>query len=287
MSLDKKRGLGRGLASLIPDSALEGADRVSEARPVFRMVPIDEIRASPVQPRDRFDQAELEGLAESIRAHGVLQPLVVRREEGHYVLIAGERRYRAAAFAGLLAVPVVVREATSAAEQLELGLIENLQRSDLDPIEAARGYARLMDEFGLGQQDVADKVGKDRATIANAVRLLKLPAGALEAIRDRRITAGHGRALLAVSSDAEITRLIDVVVAQGLSVRALERLIARQQRPKPKRKADPQAPVAKRLADALGARVTVKARKDGGGRVTIDYADTEHLDAIVRRFEPR
>jgi ParB family chromosome partitioning protein len=285
VSSDKKRGLGRGLASLIPDSALEGAERPIEARPLLRVVPLDEIRASPVQPRDRFDQVQLESLAESIRLHGILQPLVVRREEGHYVIIAGERRFRAAAYAGLLVVPVIVREVQTLGEQLQIGLVENLQRSDLDPIEAARGYHRLMDEFGLTQQEVADQIGKDRTTVANAIRLLKLPVVAIDAVRDGRITAGHGRALLAVASEKEIQRLVGRVIADGLSVRALERLIAREQRVEPAPKVDKLAPVAKRVGDALKAKVTIKARNDGGGRMTVDYSDPEHLEAILRVLE--
>ncbi len=292
MSADKKRGLGRGFASLIPDGALDGAASVAEDRPQLRVVPVEELRPSPVQPRDRFDVTQLDTLTASVRAHGILQPIVVRREAGHYVIIAGERRYRAAMAAGLREVPVVLREAATAAEQLELGLVENLQRADLDPIEAARGYARLIEEFGYTQATVAERIGKERATVANAIRLLKLPDLALDAIRDGKITAGHGRALLAVSADRDLRRLLARTIEEGLSVRALEQLIAREQRASNRQEpargdADDHAPLMRRLSDLFHARVTIQPRADGGGRLTIDYADDEHLDAILQLVEPR
>src|SRR5690606_4277824 len=154
--------LGRGLASLIPDSAFGDEEELVE-RPRLRIVPLDEIRPNPEQPREVFDAEDLAGLADSVRRHGILTPLVVRRHEGQYVLIAGERRLRAAGLAGLTDVPVIVREADAPSEQLELALVENLQRTDLDPIEAARGYHRLSDEYGYTQDEVARKVGKDRS----------------------------------------------------------------------------------------------------------------------------
>jgi ParB family chromosome partitioning protein len=169
MSKGVARGLGRGLASLIPDSALE-MDELPAERDALRVVPIDEIKPNPEQPREVFAKSELDDLASSIRTHGILSPLVVRREEGRYIVIAGERRLRAAAMAGLTTVPVIVRVAEDRSTQLELALVENLQRADLDPIEAARGFQRLCDEYDYTQDQVAASVGRDRSTIANILR---------------------------------------------------------------------------------------------------------------------
>ena len=198
MSRNAKKGLGRGLAALIPDSALDG-DALQSSGSQHRIVPLDEIKPNPEQPRTVFATEALGSLASSIKIHGVLQPLVVRRVDGRYVLIAGERRLRAAALAGLSEVPVLVREANDGSEQLELALVENLQRTDLDPVESALGFQRLMRDYAYTQEDVARKVGKDRSTVANGIRLLKLPDFALAALREGKISAGHARALLPVS----------------------------------------------------------------------------------------
>ena len=285
MSKSSKKGLGRGLASLIPDSALE-LDELPAARSALRIVPIDELRPNPEQPREHFDLEEMEGLAASVATHGVLTPLVVRREEGRYVLIAGERRLRAAGMAGLVEVPVVVREADDGAVQLELALIENLQRVDLDPIEAARGYQRLIDEYGHTQEEVALRVGKNRATIANACRLLKLPDFVLDVLRDGRITAGHARALLPLADADELRRTLAKVIAQQMSVRSTERLVASMIRVRPVR-SDPRArqrtlDYATRLLEtSLRTSVTIKPRRKGGGRIVIDYSDAEELERLI------
>lgn len=281
-----KRGLGRGLAALIPDSALDGPVEFA-ARPAMRVVPIDEVRPNPVQPRQVFDAAELAGLSDSIRLHGILSPLIVRREEGHYVLIAGERRLRAAALAGLTEVPVVVRAADERAVQLELALVENLQRTDLDALEAARGYQRLIDEFGMTQDDVAHRVGKERPTIANALRLLRLPEFVLEAMRGKRISAGHARALVPLVSAEDSRRVLARIVAQDLSVRATEAAVARvvkgeddAEDPPPVRATHEYA--TKLLSEALHTSVVVRAKRDGSGSIVIDFADAEDLDRLIR-----
>lgn len=280
------RGLGRGLASLIPDSALE-MDALPAERDALRVVPIDEIRPNPEQPREIFDGAALAELSDSIRTHGILSPLVVRRHEGRYVVIAGERRLRAAALAGLSEVPVVVREADDASRQLELALVENLQREDLDPIEGARGFQRLMDEYGYTQDQVAKAVGKDRSTVANAVRLLRLPEFVLLAMRDGRISAGHARAMLPLTEEDELRRVLSKVVAQGLNVRQTERLVAglvklpaavsadRRRRERTLEYAE------KLLRDRLHTSVAIKSLKKGGGRIQIDYADAEDLERLI------
>jgi ParB family chromosome partitioning protein len=286
--------LGRGLASLIPDSALD----LGESRPErsqLRMVPLDEIRPNPEQPREVFQPAELESLADSLRQHGVLTPLVVRRSEGRYILIAGERRFRAAALAGLREVPVVVRDAPTPREQLELALVENLQRSDLDPIEAAKGYERLAREFHLTHDDVARRVGKDRATITNAVRLLRLPEFVLAAVRDGRLSAGHARALVPLAdTNDDLRQVVSKVLGQQLSVRATEKLVGGiASTPRPVRTAERERKertyeqVARLLTDSLQTAVTLKTKDDGSGQIVIAYGDHEELDRLVQRLRAR
>ena len=280
------RGLGRGLASLIPDSALD-VDVLPPERNALRMVPLDEIRPNPEQPRQVFNTEELESLAASIRVHGVLSPLVVRRSEGRYILIAGERRLRASGLAGLDEVPVVVREADDPSRQLEVALVENLQRSDLDPIESARGFQRLIDEYGYTQEQVATAVSKDRSTIANLVRLLRLPAFVLDTLREGRISAGHARALLPLTDEEELRRTLSKVLAHSLSVRATERLVSglvkvpsvvkTHQRRQRERTMDY---AVKLLQESLHTSVDIKPKKKGGS-IVIDYADAEDLERLI------
>lgn len=287
--MTKPARLGRGLASLIPDSALGGTEEA--ARASLRHVPLDEIVPNPEQPRHVFDALELEGLADSIREHGVLSPLVVRRAEGRYVLIAGERRLRASALAGLSEVPVVVRDAPTPRDQLELALVENLQRSDLDPVETARGYARLAKEFGLTQDEIAGRVGKDRATVANAIRLLKLPDFALDALKDGQISAGHARALLPLAdAPDDLRRTLAKVIAARLPVRATERLVHQlATTPKAVRNAtrerrDRTFDYATRLlTEALQTKVEIKAKRRGGS-IVVAYSDAEELERLIQRL---
>lgn len=282
-----KRGLGRGLASLIPDSSFEDDDK-EVTRAQLRHVPLDQIRPNPEQPREVFDAEALGALASSIRAHGVLTPLVVRADDGKYTLIAGERRFRAAGLAGLHEVPCVVRQADRARDQLVLALVENLQRADLDPIEAARGYQRLSEEFGLTQEAIASGVGRNRATIANAMRLLALPDAVLEVVREGRLSAGHARAVLPLlEDDAALRRTWRNAEAQSWSVRETERQVARivsDARPRKAKKAadDKRLSYATGLLrDALQTSVAIKPRKDGSGRIVLDYADGEDLERLI------
>ncbi|MFZ5476102.1 MAG: ParB/RepB/Spo0J family partition protein [Myxococcota bacterium] len=277
-----KPGLGRGLAALIGTEAAEAAPDRDQ---LVRLAPA-QLVPNPEQPREVFATSALEELAASMRVHGVLVPLVARRDErGGYVLIAGERRWRAAQLAGLADVPVVVRaKPPSAAEQLELALIENLQREDLDPIEAALGYQRLVRKYGHSQEEVARQVGKDRATVANALRLLKLPEAGLRALREGRISAGHARALLSVEEPEQFAEVLATVIARELSVRATERLVRALKQPKPTKKAGPDRAVARlgeQLTRALGTRVALQPRKGGGGRIVIDWHDGSDLDRLV------
>jgi ParB family chromosome partitioning protein len=283
----RRTGLGRGLASLIPDSALDvGASEGGSAR--FRSVPLDEIDANPEQPRLVFDPKLLASLAASIKTHGIMSPLIVRREEGRYLLIAGERRLRAAALAGLTEVPVVVRDLEGEAEALELALVENLQRADLDPIEAAKGYQRLKSTYGYTQEQVSVAVGLQRSTVANALRLLKLPVRVLTALREGQITAGHARALLPLSHDeAELARVLTTVVVREWSVRRLEQVVSEMTRLEPAktRSLSPGTGALKYatrlLTKSLKTAVQISPRKRGGGKIVIQYANAEELERLI------
>lgn len=284
--------LGRGLASLIPDAALGGEDDAPKL--TLRHVPLDEIVPNPEQPREHFDPDELAALADSIREHGILTPLVVRRSEGRYVLIAGERRLRAAGLAGLSEVPVVLREAPGAREQLELALVENLQRADLDAVEMAKGYERLAKDFGLKQDAIAERVGRDRATVANTMRLLKLPDFALESLRDGRISPGHGRALVGLAdAPDDLRRVLAKVIAGQLNVRATERLVQQVSgTPRVIRDADRARRertfefATKLLREALQTEVEIKPKRKGG-TIVLHYGDTEELDRLVQQLRSR
>jgi ParB family chromosome partitioning protein len=286
-----RSSLGRGLAAIIPDHVFDddtfgtNADGSASA---LRLVEVDRIKPNPEQPRMTFSGQALEQLAESVRTHGVLTPLLVRRNDRGpgFVLIAGERRLRAAGLAGLERVPCWVREHLSSREQLELALVENIQREDLDPIETAESYNRLVTEFGLTQAEVARRVGKDRATVANAIRLLRLPQRALAEVRDGRISAGHGKALLGLADDQQLLRILSEVITKDLSVRATERLVASLVRPKGQKARRPSPAMVKlsdRLSRALGSKVKVEPRARGEkGRIVIDYASKEELETLVK-----
>jgi ParB family chromosome partitioning protein len=298
----KRRGLGRGLDALLPTrpAAVPAAPAPAPAAPpaprTYFAAAIEDVYPSPEQPRRRFADAELDELAASIRAHGVIMALVVRprpAELGGYFLIAGERRWRAAQRAGLREVPVVVQD-VDAREAFERALVENLQRADLNPIEEAAAFQRLTAEFGLTQDEVAARVGKDRSTVANAVRLLKLPPAVRQQVEERRLSMGHARALVALEAagaDA-IEAAARTVLAKGLSVRETEALVRRTQEPPPKKKkAEPprSSPAVRdleeRLTRALGGPVTITEDAPGkGGRVEIRYMDLDHLDRLLEKL---
>ncbi len=283
------RRLGRGLAALIPDDIFE-EDAPTSQRDALRQLPLDRIQPNPEQPRMVFSGVALEQLAESIRAHGVITPILVRKHDNgrDFVLVAGERRLRAAGLAGLEEVPCWVREHLSTREQLELALVENIQREDLDPIESAEAYSRLVGEFGLTQAEVARRVGKDRATIANSIRLLKLPDFALRELRQGRISAGHAKALLALPEDALIRKALREVVTRDLSVRATERLVQTMTKgTKRQRNTRPSYPVLdERLTRSLGTRVKIEANARGSkGRIVIDYFSAEELERLVGKLD--
>ena len=269
-------GLGRGLGALIPSAA-----------PGVGEVEVDRIERNPRQPRQRMSSEELRELADSIREHGLLQPLVVARlateGEERYQLIAGERRLEAARLAGLDRVPVVIREVTPE-ETLELALVENLQRADLNPLEAAAAYQRLMDEFGLTQEQVAAKVGKSRPAVANALRLLGLPEDVKAALARGEVSEGHARALLGLRDEADRRAALGEVVEQKLSVRSTEELVrarneARERRESARAARDDLRAIEDAFRAALGTRVTL-VRRGEGGQLIIHFYSEEQLQAL-------
>jgi len=270
----KRRALGRGLGALIPGAY--GRDEQAGNT----LAPLAAIRPNPFQPRQTFSDPSIDELAESIRQKGILQPLLVRRVNEGYELIAGERRLRAAQRVGLEQVPVSVRDATDS-ELLELALIENLQREDLNPLEEARAYRRLMDEFALTQEAVAARVGKDRSTVANALRLLQLPDEIKAEIARGALSGGHARALATAGSEAAKVRLAREVIAQRLTVRQTEQLAKRTVHPTADAE---QLGVEQRLTEWLGTRVRLLPRRDGSGKIEIEYYSLDGLNGLIDRL---
>jgi len=279
--MDKRRGLGRGLGALIPGSATRPVDTPATPAGDEREVAIELVVASPFQPRRDFVEEPLEQLVSSIKQNGVLQPLVVRRVAGQYELIAGERRFRAAQRAGLSRVPVVIRQASDR-EALELALVENLQREDLNPLDEAAAYRRLMEEFQLTQEAVAEKVSKSRPAVANSLRLLALPDSVKLEIRAGRLSGGHARAI-AGSADAQAQqRIAKEVIDRRLSVRDTEKLV-REAGASRARDVEATA-VEERLRRALGTKVRLRTRANGAGSIEIDYFSLDELQGLLERL---
>ncbi|MDD9990474.1 MAG: ParB/RepB/Spo0J family partition protein [Rhodospirillales bacterium] len=286
----RQRGLGKGLAALLGETMEPSTTGAREG--ALLSIPIEHLAPHPNQPRQRFDEAEIESLAASIREKGVVQPLVVRPGPGGdedgapYQIVAGERRWRAAQRAGLHELPAVVRQ-LSDPESIEIALVENLQRSDLNPLEEATAYRHLIREFDHRQEDVASALGKSRSHVANTVRLLDLPDKVKTLVGDGTLSAGHGRALLAAADPAALS---DTVVRLGLTVRQTEALVRRaadgRTRQQKTRAADPNIRALQDdLSRALGLRVTIDpARRGAGGRMTIAYKEPEQLDALIGRL---
>jgi ParB family chromosome partitioning protein len=274
-----KKGLGRGIEALIP------ADLRSQETPIVELDPT-EIKPDPLQPRQVFDEAKIDELAASLKEHGVIQPLIVRRVGSTYRLVAGERRLRAALKAGIDKVPVVLRDMDDR-KAMEVSLVENLQREELGPLEQADAFQRLIDEFGLTQEEVAARVGKSRPEVANTVRLLKLEPEVKQLIADGKLTGGHGRALVGLSR-AEQIKAANSVVAKGLSVRKTEELVAGLSKGK-KARSNPPVPVRRRdaediLSQALGTPVQVRVQ-GARGTINIAFFGEEDLERIVELIE--
>lgn len=272
-----KHGLGRGLDALIPTE--------QEGRETIQEINIDEIVVNDKQPRKDFDEEKLEELAASMEQHGVLQPVILRKVGRGYELVAGERRWRAAAKAGIKKIPAVVKE-LSDGDVIEIALIENLQREDLNPIEEASAYRRLMDEFGLTQEELAKRVGKSRSQIANTLRLLNLEEEILKFILEGKLTAGHARALLSIEDKKLRYELAKKICADGLSVRQAE-LLAQNLLQKKKKKSSRQAAIspimsdiAEKMQQSLGTKVRIKG-SEKRGKIEIEFYSSEELERIL------
>jgi len=288
---EKRPALGRGLSALIPNvpvappAAAPGQVSTVPGRPAE--IDIDRLAPNPRQPRQAIDEARLEELAQSIRTNGVLQPVLVRQVQTGYEIIAGERRWRAAQRAGLLKVPVVVREVPDE-KLLEVALVENVQRENLNPIEEAQAYRRMADDLQMGQEAIATAVGKDRATVANYMRLLRLPAEVRSHVAAGSLSMGHARALLALADEAAQRRLARDVVSRGASVRETEALVRREAAPPPPAppapKSDPNTRAAEeQLRLALGTRVRI-VRKGTAGRIEIDFVNEVELQRLFEKL---
>lgn len=292
----KRKALGKGLNSLIPSAPpkkVESEAKASAAGQRLLEIDLDLIRANPAQPRKEFDKETLAALAESIKETGILQPIAVRRVENErYELVAGERRWRAAQWAGLMRIPAWVLD-VGEDRRLELALIENLQREDLNPIEEALAYRALMDEAGYTQQEVAERVGRQRATVANSLRLLSLPRAVQDLLRAGELSMGNARALASLTRPGDQKTLADKIVRKGLSVRQVEREVARLLAEDGPSKASRRGPVRdpnvvaaeEKLQSLLGTRVRIVQSRRGAGRLEIHFGSDEELQRLYASIE--
>lgn len=285
--MDSNKGLGRGLDALFGNQPVPAAV-TGTAVGTTRLLRSDQIVASPLQPRQHFDPAALSDLAESIRKHGILEPIIVRPRDGSYEIVAGERRYQAAMEAGLAEIPVTVRDLDDRAT-MEIALSENLEREDLSPIEIAASFDAYLTRFGATQEELAQRLGKDRSTVSNLIRLLELPVAARTALNERSISAGHARALLAVKDEKQLVAVLGEIIRQQLSVRQTEALVRRLLTKKPK------APVAQdgalrniqeTMQKLLSTRVAIRGRANKGV-IEISYFNQEDLLRILSILNPQ
>ena len=280
----KRRALGKGLGSLLP----ERPATVIQEKAGYLLLNVDEVVPNPSQPRSHFDDEGMEDLAESIRGAGVLNPILVRDTGSGYELIAGERRLRAARLAGLTHVPARVQH-VGRGRSLELAIIENIQRQQLNPIEEARAFSSLMVEFGLTQEEVASQVGRKRASVTNTLRLLKLPEKVQTYLQEGKLTAGHAKALLALDSDEEIVNMAEAFVTGAVTVRSAEEM-TKSRAGRTARKTpvgtDPNiADAEQRLQRALGTKVRIKRSSEGKGRIEVEFYSDEELQRLFELFE--
>ena len=269
--------LGKGLEALIPgDRGASGSDKR------FRLIPLERVAPNPLQPRRDFDESALRELADSVKRNGVMQPLVVRQDGSSFTIIAGERRFRAARLAELAQVPAVVMDDVDDSRMLELALVENLQREDLNPIEAAEAYRTLMERCSYTQGQLAERVGRSRAAVANMLRLLGLPDRIKQMLRAGQLTEGHGRAILALDSEAAMLSLAEQIVRESLSVRDVEEHASRVKRKRllPKRKVPALAEAENRLKQIYGTSVKIR-RGLKRGRIEIEFYSDEDLDRLL------
>ena len=280
------RGLGKGLDSLIPKAVMEPPKQEKEEKKPETLVKITMVEPNGGQPRKNFDEDSLMELAESIRQFGLLQPILVQDKKDHYEIIAGERRWRAAKLAGLKEIPVIIKELTDQ-EVVEISLIENIQRENLNPIEEAQAYKRLLTEFNLKQDEVAERVSKSRTAVTNSMRLLKLCDEVQQMVVNEMLTTGHARALLAIEDTEEQYRIAQKVFDEKLSVREVEKLVKNLNKPeKPKKKENESLTaiyqnLEERLKESLGRKVSISSRENGNGRIEIEFYGHEDLDRLM------
>lgn len=294
----KKSGLGKGLDVLIPSDSkklmethhhTETKTDQNETKERIQTLRISEIEPNRLQPRKNFDEDALEELSESIKQFGVIQPLIVQKKGSRYEIIAGERRWRAAKKAGVKTIPVIIKEYTPQ-EVMEISLIENIQREDLNPIEEAQAYRRLLEEYKLKQDEIAEKVSKSRTTVTNALRLLKLDERVQQMVIDDMISTGHARALLALESKEEQFETANRIFDEKLSVRETEKLVKLLQNPKPSKPKEEvyglvYKGIEERMKTLLGTKVTVSHNANNKGKITIEYYSNEELERIVDMME--
>lgn len=289
----KKKGLGRGLNTLIPSEPIVENDKIEKTKSTLEnekasekeiTIPIQKIEPNPDQPRNQFDEDSLQELADSIKQFGVLQPLLVKKRDDFYEIIAGERRWRAAKLAGLKELPVVIRDFTDN-EIVEIALIENIQRENLSPIEEAMAYKRLMEEFHLKQDEVATKVSKSRATITNSLRLLKLDQRVQHMLEEEMISNGHARALLAIHDGDQQYEVAMKVFDEKLSVRDIEKLVKNLNKPKKEKIKEDYSflytDLEESMKQILGSKVSIKNKKNNKGKIEIEYYSRDELERIV------
>lgn len=295
MTAKKKNALGKGLNVLIPETGPQPPQRrrrksSSEVSDQGIMISVNEIEPNRNQPRKTFDDASLQELAESIKQFGIIQPIVVKKKDEYYEIIAGERRWRAAKIAGLLEVPVIVKEYKEN-EIVEISLIENIQRENLNPIEEAQAYKTLMEEFELKQEEVAQKVSKSRSTITNSLRLLKLTKEVQEMLVEEKISMGHARALLAITDPDIQISVAKKVYEEALSVRDIEKLVKDMAKPAKKEEKEPNEyqylyrDIEENLKQILGNKVTIKNRKNNKGKIEIEYYSQDDLERIIELLQ--
>lgn len=283
------KGLGRGLSALIGSNAISAPQPIAEKGERIQPVPLSQVVPSPFQPRKHFSEEQLTELIDSIRERGIIQPLIVRLVNGQYELIAGERRWRASQRAGLTEVPVIIRSASDR-EVLELALVENLQRADLNPLEEAEAYALLINQFKLTQEEVAQRVGKNRASVANAIRLLALPAQIRSWVESGKMTVGHAKVILALGTTEEQMLVAERVLKDNLTVRATEKLVESLQAATPRRAKTKSAPkvtsaiwndLEKKLQQQLGTRVKLIGTQEAG-KIELQYFSADDLERLIQ-----
>ena len=283
--MNPRHGLGRGLGALLGTTTATSPEAAQSAA---QELPIESIVANPQQPRKSFDSSSLQDLSDSLKRTGVLQPVVVRRHGHQYQIVVGERRWRAAKMAGLSHIPAIVREATEA-QSLELALVENLLREDLNPMEEAEAYQRLLTEFSWTQEELGERVGKDRSSVANFLRLLKLPEVIQADLRSGRLTMGHARALLSLTASADQLKLREQILAHSWSVRTTEETVQTKRRPLPQRLGRRSADLTA-LEDSLRQALATRVRLIGnerGGRIDIVYSSAEDLERLTELIVAR